>query len=113
MSETKKLNQLETALYMLDSVLTDLSNREGWDELSMGVNWVHVTGTIKESQKHITSTLCHLRAIYEEIHGADAYDREFSKEETIDVLESWSRKAHLYDSILEALSLPAQEDYTL
>lgn len=113
MTKTKKLNPLETSLYMLDSVLTDISNREDWDILSMGVNWDALVDTIKESQKHITSTLCHLRAIYEEIHGDDAYDREipFSKEETIDVLESWSRKAHLYDSILEALSLPEQEDY--
>jgi hypothetical protein len=112
MSETKKLNQLETALYMLDSVLTDLSNREGWDELSMGVNWVHLIGTIKESQRHITGSLCHLRDIYEELHGeVGVNDRDFSKQETIGVLRSWSRKSLAYDSIIEALNLPEQEDY--
>lgn len=114
MSETKKLNPLEISLYMLDEVIADIHKRDDWDNLA-GENWDALVDTIKESQKHIQSTMCHLRAIYEEIHGEDAYDREipFSKEETIGVLESWSHKAHCYDSILEALNLPAQEDYSL
>ena len=59
----------------------------------------------------VKQTLAHIKAIYDEIHGEDGYDRGFTKEETIGVLESWSHKAHCYDSILEALNLPAQEDY--
>ena len=112
MTRTKKLNPLETALYMLDSVIVDINKRDDWDNLEED-NWTALVDTIKESQKHIQSTLCHLRAIYEELHGEDAYDKEFTKEETIGVLESWSHKAHSYDSILEALNLPAQEDYHL
>jgi len=114
MNDTKKLNPLETSLYMLDEVIVDIHKRVNWHNLKFE-DWDALVNTIKESQKHIQSTLCHLRAIYEEIHGEDAYDREipFSKEETIGVLESWSHKAHCYDSILEALSLPAQEDYSL
>lgn len=112
MSDTKKLNPLETSLYMLDKVIAYIHKRDDWDNLD-GESRDALVNTIKESQKHIQSTLCHLRAIYEEIHGEDAYDKGFSKEETIQVIESWSHKAHSYDSILEALSLPAQEDYTL
>ena len=108
MSETKKLNPLEASLYMLDTAIKDILHRDNEEH-----EWDMVVHTIKESQKLVSSTMCHLRAIYEEIHGEDAYDREipFSKEETIGVLESWSHKAHCYDSILEALNLPAQEDY--
>ena len=112
MSETKKLNPLETSLYMLDEVIADIHKRVNWHNLKFE-DWDALVNTIKESQKHIQSTMCHLRAIYEEVHGEDAYDKGFTKEETIDVLESWSVKAHCYDSILEALSLPAQEDYSL
>ena len=112
MTRTKKLNPLETALYMLDSVIVDINKRDDWDNLEED-NWTALVDTIKESQKHIQSTLCHLRAIYEELHGEAAYDKGFTKEETIGVLESWSHKAHSYDSILEALNLPAQEDYHL
>jgi hypothetical protein len=114
MTKTKKLNPLEASLYMLDTAIKDIHNRLPCcgtiDEES---RWDMVVSTIKESQKLVSSTMCHLRAIYEEIHGEDAYDREipFSKEETIGVLESWSRKAHCFDSILETLSMPAQEDY--
>ena len=108
MSKTKKLNPLEASLYMLDTAIKDILHRDNEEH-----EWDMVVATIKESQKLISSTMCHLRAIYEEIHGEDAYDRDipFSKEETIDVLESWSVKAQAYDAILEALSIPAQEDY--
>ena len=114
MTGTKKLNPLEASLYMLDTAIKDIYNRGTLDEhIDEESRWDMVVHTIKESQKLVSSTMCHLRAIYEEIHGEDAYDREipFSKEETIGVLESWSHKAHCYDSILEALNLPAQEDY--
>ena len=108
MSKTKKLNPLEASLYMLDTAIKDILHRDNEEH-----EWDMVVATIKESQKLISSTMCHLRAIYEEIHGEDAYDRDipFSKEETIHVLESWSVKAQAYDAILEALSIPAQEDY--
>ena len=108
MSKTKKLNPLEASLYMLDTAIKDILHRDNEEH-----EWDMVVATIKESQKLVSSTMCHLRAIYEEIHGEDAYDRDipFSKEETIDVLESWSVKAQAYDAILEALSIPAQEDY--
>ena len=114
MSKTKKLNPLEASLYMLDTAIKDIHHRDSLgDTIDEEDRWDMVVATIKESQKLVSSTMCHLRAIYEEIHGEDAYDREipFSKEETIGVLESWSHKAHCYDSILEALNLPAQEDY--
>lgn len=113
MSETKKLNPLEISLYMLDAAIADISKMQYGRISDTNESWDALHNTIKESQKHIQSTMCHLRAIYEEIHGEDAYDKGFTKEETIDVLESWSVKAHCYDSILEALSLPAQEDYSL
>ena len=114
MTATKKLNPLEASLYMLDTAIKDIHKRDSLgDTIDEESRWDMVVSTIKESQKLVSSTMCHLRAMYEEIHGEDAYDRDipFSKEETIDVLESWSVKAQAYDAILEALSIPAQEDY--
>lgn len=59
----------------------------------------------------LEEALAHIKAIYDEIHGEDGYDRGFTKEETIGVLEIWSDKAQRYDSLLEALNLPEQNDY--
>ena len=118
MSETKKLNPLEASLYMLDTAIKDIHHRDSLgDTIDEEDRWDMVVATIKESQKLVSSTMCHLRAIYEEIHGEDAYDKEYTKEETIRVLEHWNNKALAFDQIrqametmLDEMNLPAQEE---
>ena len=49
--------------------------------------------------------------IWEIAHGADAWNRDFPDNETIKVLQSFEKKAHLYDQIVELLGFEPQEDY--
>ena len=55
------------------------------------------------------------RDVFEEIleiaHGAEAVDRDFSTEETLQVLKNYAAKAHNYDSLCGFLGLEIKEDY--
>jgi hypothetical protein len=49
--------------------------------------------------------------IWEIAHGADGWEREFPDNETIKVLQSYEKKAHMYDQLLELLGFEPPEDY--
>ena len=48
--------------------------------------------------------------IWEVAFGADAWEREFPDNEVIRVLQSYEKKAHKYDTLMEALGLEVEED---
>lgn len=50
-------------------------------------------------------------AIVEIAHGADAADRDFSTEETLQVLKSYAAKAHKHDSLCGYMGIEIKDDY--
>ena len=61
--------------------------------------------------KKVTINLETVDAIWEIAHGADGWNREFPDNETIKVLQSYEKKAHMYDQMLELLGFEPPEDY--
>jgi len=50
-------------------------------------------------------------AILEIAHGAEAVDRDFSTEETLQVLKNYAAKAHNYDSLCKVFGIELKDDY--
>jgi hypothetical protein len=67
--------------------------------------------TVTLSKHEVVLDLDTVDMIWEIAHGAEAWEREFPDNETIKVLQSFERKAHLYDQLLELLGCEPQEDY--
>jgi hypothetical protein len=67
--------------------------------------------TVTLSKHEVVLDLDTVDMIWEIAHGADAWNRDFPDNETIKVLQSFEKKAHLYDQIVEILGFEPQEDY--
>ena len=67
--------------------------------------------TVTLSKHEVVLDIDTVDAIWEIAHGADAWNREFPDNETIKVLRSYEKKAHMYDQMLELLGFKPEEDY--
>ena len=67
--------------------------------------------TVTLSKHEVVLDLVTVDMIWEIAHGAEALEREFPDNETIKVLQSFEKKAHLYDQIVELLGFEPEEDY--
>ena len=59
--------------------------------------------TVTLSKHEVVLYIDTVDAIWEIAHGADGWNREFPDNETIKVLQSYEKKAHMYDQMLELL----------
>ena len=59
--------------------------------------------TVTLSKHEVVLDIDTVDAIWEIAHGADGWNREFPDNETIKVLQSYEKKAHMYDQMLELL----------
>ena len=67
--------------------------------------------TVTLSKHEVVLDLDTVDMIWKIAHGAEAWEREFPDNETIKVLQSFEKKAHLYDQIVELLGFEPEEDY--
>tara|TARA_R100001198_G_C5189821_1_gene182952 strand:+ start:433 stop:870 length:438 start_codon:yes stop_codon:yes gene_type:complete len=79
-------------------------NAEGDDEVSDN-------RTVTLSKHEVVLDIDTVDAIWEIAHGVDGWNREFPDNETIKVLRSYEKKAHMYDQMLELLGFKPEEDY--
>ena len=67
--------------------------------------------TVTLSKHEVVLDLDTVDMIWEIAHGADGWEREFPDNETIKVLQSFEKKAHMYDQMLELLGFKPEEDH--
>jgi len=67
--------------------------------------------TVTLSKHEVVLDIDTVDTIWEIAHGADGWNREFTDTETIKVLQSFEKKAHMYDQMLELLGFKPEEDY--
>ena len=60
--------------------------------------------TVTLSKHEVVLDIDTVDAIWEIAHGADGWNREFPDNETIKVLQSYEKKARMYDQMLKYLS---------
>jgi len=57
--------------------------------------------TVTLSKHEVVLDIDTVDAIWEIAHGADGWNREFPDNETIKVLQSYEKKAHMYDQMVD------------
>ena len=66
--------------------------------------------TVTLSKHEVVLDIDTVDAIWEIAHGEDGWNREFPDNETIKVLQSYEKKAHMYDQMLELLGFKPEEE---
>ena len=67
--------------------------------------------TVTLSKHEVVLDLDTVDMIWEIAHGADGWERDFPDNETIKVLQSFEKKAHMLDEFVRSLGYEVEEDF--